>query len=692
VRTFILSLCAASVVALAAIAAPQSGLPLPTTLEDFKQPGTQPLTVTQTILESSACTGCHSGYDPTKEPFTLWAASMMGQAGRDPVFYAALAIANQDAVGAGEYCLRCHAPAAWLDGRSTPTDGSALNEALGDFDGVTCHVCHRLVDPVYTPGQNPPSDAAILAALTQVPPTQNNGQYIIDPDDVRRGPFDLGPTFFLHEWAQSPHHRESQLCGTCHELSNHLTTRQADQSYAFNATNAQHPTHDKRQQFPIERTYSEWSASQYARGPIETIDAEYPLGRFGGNDTAVSSCQDCHMPTTTGVACQPVLGPPTRPDMPLHHFTGVNSWVLNAVRASYPDSETGLSASSVAASNARTLENHQKASKLDVWTTSNQLGVRIVNETGHKLPSGYAEGRRMWINVKFFDVADALVAERGAYDTVGATLTSANTKVYEGKYGLDANQAALTGLPAGESFHFVLNNTILSDNRIPPRGFTNYAFGRVQASPVGATYAEEQYWDDTYYAIPPGAVRAVVTTFHQTSSREYMEFLRDTNTTNGAGLTAYNAWVAQGKSAPVQKRTANINFGATTCAKPIPYGVSKTLSMGGTPKLGWTGEPSLAINNFKIAISNARPDATGILNSSPVSASVTPFNGGTLYLGGTITRVGSFQLDLTGAAQFSIPVLPIMVGTALNYQVLFRDPGASFNYGITHALHVDFCD
>ncbi|MBL8858526.1 MAG: hypothetical protein JNL28_08490 [Planctomycetes bacterium] len=691
VRAFATSLVLAGAAALVAFAAPQGSLPLPTTLEDFKQPGTQPLTITQPIIESSGCTGCHSGYDPNQEPHTRWVTSMMGQAGRDPVFYAALTIANQDAADSGEYCLRCHAPGAWLDGRSVPADGSALVPALGDLDGVTCHLCHRMVDPIYEAGVNPPSDVAILAALTQIPPTQNNGQFIIDPDDFRRGPFDLGPSFVFHAWEQSPHHRESAICGTCHDVSNQTTQKQPDLSYKVDAVNTQHATHNKRDQFPIERTYSEWTASQYARGPIDTVDALYPSGRFGGNAPSVSSCQDCHMPKTTGTACQPVLGGAIRPDLPLHDFNGVNSWVLDAVRSLYPDSQTGLTAASVAAANARTAESHQRASDLHAWVTGGQLGVRIVNQTGHKLPTGYNEGRRMWINVRFFGPGNVLIAERGAYDSLTATLTTSDTKVYEGKYGLDAQQAALTGLPAGESFHFVLNNTVVFDNRIPPRGFTNYNFGRVQASPVGVAYAEEQYWDDTFFNIPLGAVSATVTTYHQTSTREYMEFLRDANTTDNRGLIAYNAWVAMGKSTPSLKRTTTISLVGGPCVEPIPYGVSKTLSASGKPVLGWTGVPSATINNFQIRISAAQPDATGILFSSPTSASVA-FNGGTLYLGGALTRVANFQLDLSGARSIAIPVLPGMVGTNINYQAMFRDPGASFGYGITHALHVRFCD
>src|SRR4029078_5279716 len=159
------------------------------------------------------------------------------QATRDPVFHAAFAIANQDANGAGELCLRCHAPGAWLAGRSTPPDGVALDSTVGDFDGVTCHLCHRMVDPVFTPGVNPSIDERILNALPEVPITPSNGQYVIDPRDVRRGPFQLGPNFFFHEWLQSPFHLESLLCANCHDVSNPTLSKQPDGSYQLNANN-----------------------------------------------------------------------------------------------------------------------------------------------------------------------------------------------------------------------------------------------------------------------------------------------------------------------------------------------------------------------------------------------------------------------------------------------------------------------
>ncbi|MCY2961723.1 MAG: multiheme c-type cytochrome [Planctomycetota bacterium] len=658
-----------------------------TTLNDFRQPGTQPGQLLQPIATSGSCTGCHSGFDPQTEPYEHWAASMMGQAGRDPIFYAALAIANQDAANSGEWCLRCHAPGAWLDGRSTPSDGSALDNNLGDLDGVTCNLCHRMVDPVYDPGHSPASDYRILDQLAQrggIPPTPNNGQYVIDPLDRRRAPFDLGPNFFYHDWEQSPYHRESLNCGTCHELSNPTQTKQPDGSFALNALDAPHPTHNKYDEFPIERTYSEWEQSRFADGPVE-------MGaRFGGNRTSYSSCQDCHMPKVTGGACQPVLGPVIRDDLPQHNFNGVNSWVLRAVRSLYPDYETGLTAQSVADAAYRTEEMHRDAVDVSAWASQGNLRVRLVNQTGHKLPTGYGEGRRMWIHVVFKNAANQVIAERGAYDGATATLTTTDTKVYEIEQGVDAAQAAATGLPVGKSFRFVLNNKIYSDNRIPPRGFTNVAFDAIDAEPVAYSYADEQYWDDTAFAIPPGAASAVVEVFHQTTTREYIEFLRDSNVTNGAGLLAYNQWVLHGKSAPILKGSSVVNFAVNSCVPPIQYGAAKRLSNGRTPALAWSGVPSVSGVGFAAVVRNGLPNSYGALRAAPATASV-PFQGGTLLLGGPITNVVNFVLDGTGQALLPIAMAPGMVGVQTNYQAFFRDRGVVGGTAITNGLHVQFC-
>ena len=136
------------------------GGPLPTTVNDFFAPGTQPHGLNTAVQSSQECMSCHGDFDDLHEPFRPWAASMMGQASRDPLFHAALTIANQDAAFAGDMCLRCHAPNGWLEGRSTPTDGSLLSGV--DLEGVNCNFCHRMVDPIHNPGVDPAVDATIL--------------------------------------------------------------------------------------------------------------------------------------------------------------------------------------------------------------------------------------------------------------------------------------------------------------------------------------------------------------------------------------------------------------------------------------------------------------------------------------------------------------------------------------------------
>jgi len=537
---------------------------VPTTATDFQQPGTQPGGLSVPIFSLGGCTFCHGNFDERQEPYERWSGGMMANAMRDPVFHAALTIANQDLGEAGALCLRCHTPGGFLAGRTTPADGSALSDV--DYQGVNCHLCHRLVDPIAA-AENPSVDPAILAALASAPGDAHGGQFVVDPQDRRRGPFDLGPTFFYHQWLQSPFHRESLLCANCHEVSNPAFVRvggptpSASDTYALDTLAAQHPTHVKTDEFPLERTFTEWSLSDFAAGPIEMG------GRFGGDATAVSSCQDCHMPTTSGTACALELGHQVRPDVPQHDFAGANSWVPLAIYSldgslalyseTYVNGQPLFVFQDAVARNAAML---RAASDLTLTRAGNDLVARITNQGGHKLPTGYSEGRRMWLNVRFY-AGKNLLAERGHYDQASATLTTGDTKVYESVLGLDPAMAAQTGLPAGASFHIAVSNTVVKDNRIPPRGFANAAFEAGQAQPVGASYADGQHWDDTAFAIPVGATHAVVSVYHQTSSREYMEFLRDTNTTDNKGQLAHDEWVAAGESKPVLMDRRTFTFG-----------------------------------------------------------------------------------------------------------------------------------
>jgi hypothetical protein len=363
--------------------------------------------------------------------------------------------------------------------------------------------------------------------------------YVIDPTGERRGPFvnaDSG-----HPVLVSPFHREAALCGTCHDVSNPAFVKDIDGNYVPNDFDAPAADFSAHTLLPVERTYSEWFNSEY-----NTPGGVY-APQFGGNLDYVSTCQDCHMRDVTGEGCN--FGtPPTRTDLPLHDMTGGSTWLPGLLGALYPGE---VDEAALQAGIARARYMIENAGTLEAVENGSTLEVTVTNQTGHKLPTGYPEGRRMWINVKFYDAAMALISESGAYDPATGILThDPEVKIYEVKPGLDEITAPLAGEPIGPSFHFVLNNKVFKDNRIPPRGFTNAAFADFGGEPVDATYADGQYWDVTTYAIPPGATSADVTVYYQSTSKEFIEFLRDENVTDTKGQEMYDLWNDNGKSPP----------------------------------------------------------------------------------------------------------------------------------------------
>ena len=512
----------------------------PTTINDFFLPGSQPGQSGQ-LQTPDKCDNCHGGYDTAVEPAFNWRGSMMAQAARDPLFYACLAVANQDAPESGDLCIRCHSPAGWLEGRSSPTDGSALNN--NDREGVQCDFCHKLVKPTLLGGNPYPSDAdytggtysedqSYLSILNPIPGWSANGMYIADSNNAKRGPF--VDAVARHQMFYSPFHSDAALCGTCHDVSNPVFSRDSNGNYVPNTFDQPAPDFNPHSMFPVERTYSEWTMSAFATTPggVETD------GRFGGNKSKVSTCQDCHMQDVTGVGCNK-RGAPTRDDLPLHDLTGGNTFVPQTLAALWPG-EVDPAALDAGVTRARSML--QRAAELDVSSTSaSTLKVTVTNETGHKLPSGYPEGRRIWLNVKFFDANGDLISESGGYNPDTAAFTTPPAKIYEAKLGMTSNT---------DSFHFVLNNHVVKDNRIPPRGFTNANFATIQSPPVGYTYEDGHCWDETSYTMPDGTAYAEVRLYYQAVSPEYIAFLKTENHTNDAGNTLYQAWLSAGKSAP----------------------------------------------------------------------------------------------------------------------------------------------
>ena len=300
------------------IVSPPGGV-VPTTLRDFDMPGSQPFEGGLEAASPESCATCHGNYDAGVEPYYNWQGSMMSLASVDPLFEANMAIANQDAPDSGDLCLRCHLSNGWLQGRSVPTDGSAMEH--DDQIGVSCDLCHRLVNPDYEGGVSPIRDLTVLAELDHPfpgAPEHGNGLYVVDYASIQRGPFDDAQP--AHEWIFSPFHRSSAICGTCHDVSNPVFNRDEFGIYQPNTFDSPNGNYSPHSMAPVERTYSEWLNSAY-NTPLGVYAPE-----FAGNKPGfmVSSCQDCHMRDTAGYGANPVTNPlaPYREDVPLHDMTG----------------------------------------------------------------------------------------------------------------------------------------------------------------------------------------------------------------------------------------------------------------------------------------------------------------------------------------------------------------------------------
>ena len=523
---------------------------VPMTPLDFRVPGTQFGDMSATNLQKAGnCRTCHGDFNASAEPYATWAGSLMALGGKDPLFFAQMTNANQDVANVGTFCLRCHVPVAVVRGHADDASGNSLDAR--DKEGVTCHFCHSMVDPQYQAGVSPQEDAAILAALTDVPQFTSNAMFVLDPEGRRRGP--RSDHQADHELLVSPFLRDARLCGTCHDVGNVAVSRQANGSYRYNAFNAEAPDHDPWTQFPLERTFTEWQLSAFANGGVDMG------GRFGGNRGAVvSSCQDCHMPTAASQACS--YGP-QRQDMATHDFAGAAVPSLDLI-AAWTANDPTVDPAHIAAGRAKALSMLQRAATIELSRSAGTVLARVINQTGHKLPTGHIEGRRAWLNLRLFDAAGNLLLEKGHYDAAQAHLDEADTTVYEMQVALSDDAAAATGKPAGVTTHMALADTIWKDTRIPPRGFDNAAFAAGGAPAVGISYADGQYWHDTTVAIPANAVRVDATIYYQSLTRHYIEALRDGNTTDHWGQTLHDLWQSTGRGAPIAMASERLTWGA----------------------------------------------------------------------------------------------------------------------------------
>jgi hypothetical protein len=254
-----------------------------------------------------------------------------------------------------------------------------------------------------------------------------------------------------------------------------------------------------------------------------------------------------------------------------------------------------------------------------VADTASEITLRIVNNGGHKLISGFPEGRRLWLNVKFFDAANGLIDEVNPYAPLVVTTDAQGNKQYVSGGILTHTrddlvyEASLTSALTGEehSFHFVLGTDRVKDNRIPPKGFAIAGAAARNVVPkwhgvdapdyfTAAEYAGG--YDEVIVAKPANAVRWEAAVYYQTTSKEYIEFLRDEingtvqtlsspapsgeptayvaqtdpyfSTLKDWGRAIYDLWLHNGGSAPVL--VASIGTTAPCNAPATPANLKAT--------------------------------------------------------------------------------------------------------------------
>lgn len=591
---------------------------------DFTPHGTQP-GLSFEREASNNCLNCHAGFNATERrymPWSTWAGTMKANAARDPLFWAALDVANKDVPGVGDFCLRCHTPSAWYGGRvaksatGAPVDGSDgckmqgdhddQDESGNDFDGVDCDFCHRLREAGPT-GQTARKHNGNLWVDDQNCDSDGDGM----PDAF--GPCRIGPYLYPEPGINSAPHpaafstwvKRSEMCAACHDISTPVTNLGPLKTLILPDGN------DSGIPFPIERTYGEWRTSAFAdRIFADGMALDEPRGdvaRYG------ETCQSCHMPQASesqARACQQNPQGSRAGNLGIHEFAGANAWMPGVISSLYGASlGSGRQQAFTQAAAAATLM-LQRSASLDLTLAplasapgTLQAAVRVTNLAGHKVPSGYSEGRRMWLELQARDAGGTVFWRSNAYDAAtGELAINRDDAVYEVKQGIwnaagNAPSCETEDAQGRPMFHFARNDCIAKDNRIPPRGFTGGADLELRPIPVGRYPPAAPgstalaHWDDRSWAIPvPGGTALPITVQvrlrHQVATREYVEFLRDQAVeraipsenlmcaddraplatgprTLTRGQFAYDQWEATGRSPPVTMATTQHSSAAT---------------------------------------------------------------------------------------------------------------------------------
>ncbi len=333
-----------------------------------------------------------------------------------------------------EVCGGCHAQIfkqwngsmhskAWKD----PIYRAALNNASKNTNGKVdklCMGCHTPIGVLSgnaSPSGNGMSEIADKGVSCEVCHNISdtngigNGAYILTPklygEPLKFGPFKDAKSPY-HDTAYSELHTKSEFCGQCHNVT-----------HPFNKT-------------PIERTFDEWKDSAYASAGV--------------------NCQDCHMKPAPGMAAP--MGK-QRDKIFSHNFVGGNTSMPTLLGSEQHSTMARDMLRSAATIEIMSVENFKPGQRATVMVKVSNVGA------GHKLPTGFPEGREMWVDFKVTDAKNNQIYRLGA---IKDGVTEPKSKTFK------VVMADAKGNIVNDDVTKVAR--VLYDSRILPKSFSEVEF------------------------------------------------------------------------------------------------------------------------------------------------------------------------------------------------------------------------
>ncbi len=338
---------------------------------------------------------------------------------------------SSDMFASSNKCAQCHAITyeQWkgtmhYNAYEDPFYQKEVLAASSDTQGIVDEFCSRCHTPIgVVSGEIPPIDGSGLSSIARegvqcdichVISGSNgtgNAPFVVSPGNVKWGPFDDSKSAY-HGSKYLELYTTSEYCGMCHYVT--------------------HPLNG----LVVDDTYTVWKEGPYAKEGVV--------------------CQDCHM--TSGITKfvanpgRAGSGAKKREHISTHEIVGGNAFIPEVLGEKGYGKMAAERLEKAATLSIDSLQMGQRGDNIS-------LNISITNSgAGHKIPTGVSEIRQMWLAVRVKDASGRQVYNTG---DVNANGTVGDAKIYNTVLGDAQGQPTLS---------FWLAQSILEDNRIPPRG------------------------------------------------------------------------------------------------------------------------------------------------------------------------------------------------------------------------------